>query len=655
MSLAIALSLCLAQQPADPEALRRTVAVEAAAVEKTPEDTEALYRLGLAHLSLGEAKKAVKPLEQLVKADPESLDAKLLLARAYRGASEIDKAKALLDQTILQIPDDSSLHAERGQLARATMDLPAAVKHYRKAVEYAPEDPDLLYNLGEALQASKLVEESISVYRKALTLKPDNSQAKVNLGKALAEKGLFGEAKEILSSVNKQTLTDSEAHYNLGVIYMREGAIGLAVTEFERTLAINPKHAQAFNNLGVAYDAKADTKKALEQFKKATTADPAFAEAWFNMGMSYMKLNQQPQATKAFEQALKLEPSSSGPYVQLGTLYLNQGKKDRALEAFKKAIAASEADEKSAKGFLQLRKLNDVRRTTDAYRGLALTLLAMGKVDEAVAALKTAVEKVPKDASAREALGEAYLAQNNFDGAIAQLVERLSLEPTTDARLDLARAYAKKRVAKQAEPLYREVLKSEPDNRAAKMGLVDLFLAMGRYPDAEKMLQEAIKADENDLQALSRLGILKSRMGRPDQALEPLEKVATQNPLLYDARAEYAFLLFRGDPSNAGKCINTMSDILNSEPRHVLSLHYLGMCQYGQGDRDRAEASFKAAINVDPTFAAAQFSLGELYENEGKKDEAKKAFEAAAALDHVEARDALKRLAAAAPAPAPKK
>jgi tetratricopeptide (TPR) repeat protein len=361
--------------------------------------------------------------------------------------------------------------------------------------------------------------------------------------------------------------------------------------------------------------------------------------------MSHMKLNQPQLATKAFKQALKLEPASSGPYVQLGTLYLKQGKKDRALEAFKKAIASTEEEEKKSGGFLQLRKLNDTRRTSDAYRGLALTYLAMGKVDDAVGTLKTVVTRMPKDASARLALGDAYLAQNNYDGAIEQFTERLALEPTSDARLDLARAWARKRVAKQAEPLYREVLRAEPDNRTAQMGLVDLFISMGRYADAETSLKDALKKDENDLQALSRMGILKSRMGRPDQALEPLEKVATQNPLLYDARAEYAFLLFRGDPSNSDKCIATMADILTSEPRHVLSLHYLGMCQYAKGNKPKAEESFKAALNVDPKFSAALFSLGELYENDGKKDDAKKSYEAAAALDHTEAREALKRLA----------
>ncbi len=253
---------------------------------------------------------------------------------------------------------------------------------------------------------------------------------------------------------------------------------------------------------------------------------------------------------------------------------------------------------------------------------------------------------MPKDASARLALGEAYMAQNNFDGAVEQLTERLALEPTTDARLDLARAYARKRVSKQAEGLYRDVLKSEPDNRSAKMGLVDLYTTMGRYADAETLLKETLKLDENDLQALSRLGILKSRMGRPNEALEPLEKVSTQNPLLYDARAEYAFLLFRGDPSNATRCINTMTDILTSESRHALSLHYLGVCLYAKGNKARAEESFKAALNVDPKFAAAQFSLGELYEADGKLAEAKKAYEAAAGLDHSEAREALKRLTA---------
>ena len=48
-----------------------------------------------------------------------------------------------------------------------------------------------------------------------------------------------------------------------------------------------------------------------------------------------------------------------------------------------------------------------------------------------------------------------------------------------------------------------------------------------------------------------------------------------------------------------------MADILTSDPRNVLALHYLGICLYAKGNKPRAEESFKAALSVDPLFAAA--------------------------------------------------
>jgi len=651
MLLAPALTLVLAAGPAAPApdeaALKRTVEVEQGAVERAPDDTEALYRLGLALLALGDGKRAIKPLEELVKQDPESIDGKLLLSRAYVATQQPDKAKTLLDTAIESTPDDSGLQAARAELARDTDDLEGAVAHYRKAVDLADNDPTLVFNLAEALQAQKsqkALEEAVALYKKALEMKPDFTAAKVNLGKAKAEQGLFGEAKDILSAVSKEDLTDAEAHYNLGVILMRENATTAAITEFERTLAINPKHAYALNNLGVAWDGLGEPKKALLNFKKATRVDPTFGEAFFNTGMAYLELKQSAQATAAFEKALKLEPSETGPYVKLGTVFLEQGKRDRAVEAFKRAIALQEKDEKEASGFLMLRKRLSATSNTDAYRGLALAYLGLGKVDEAVAALKQAVEKLPRDASARQALGEAYLAQGNFDGAVEQLKVRLDLEPTTEARLDLARALTKKGVAKEAEPLFKDIIKTEPTNREARVGLVDLYVAMGRFAEAEDILKDMVEKDPADALALSRIGILKSRMGRPDQALEPLEKAVALNPSLFDARAEYAYLLLRADPNNADRCVRMVNDILITEPRHALSLYYRGVCQYALGQKQKAEASFKQALSIDAKSGAVHFSLGELYENDKKTDQALKEYQEASKLGFAEADGAVKRL-----------
>src|SRR3954469_1841381 len=128
-ALLIALLTQLSAAPAtaeSKEALKRTAAVEEAHVQEAPDDTDALYRLGLTYLALGEPKKAVPPLRALVKLDASSPDATVLLARALRFSGEGQEARSLLDGAIASLPEDVSLRAERALLARGLNDYDAA-------------------------------------------------------------------------------------------------------------------------------------------------------------------------------------------------------------------------------------------------------------------------------------------------------------------------------------------------------------------------------------------------------------------------------------------------------------------------------------------------------------------------------------------------
>src|SRR5206468_12880651 len=113
------------------------------------------------------------------------------------------------------------------------------------------------------------------------------------------------------------------------------------------------------------------------------------------------------------------------------------------------------------------------------------------------------------------------------------------------AKLDLARAYAKKRVSAQARPLFEALIKEDPKNRDARNGLADLLLAMGDYGAAEKLLTDAKNQDPGDAGALARLGILHARMQRPDLALSELEQAVEKDPTQLEARAELGFLYLR--------------------------------------------------------------------------------------------------------------
>ena len=102
--------------------------------------------------------------------------------------------------------------------------------------------------------------------------------------------------------------------------------------------------------------------------------------------------------------------------------------------AFQKAIALMAEDRKAS-------------RSTDAYRGLAIAYVGLGRFKEAIAVLEKAVREVPQDGGARAALADAHLAMGDLDGAIVEAEKRLQLEPTSEARLELAALYARKRVS----------------------------------------------------------------------------------------------------------------------------------------------------------------------------------------------------------------
>src|SRR5215470_4176859 len=114
----LALQLFAAAAPPQEDAVKRAAAVEAEHLQREPDDTQALYRLGLAYLALGEAAKAVAPLRALVAKDPEALDGKILLCRALRLSGQGAEAKEILDAAIQAVPYDAALRAERALLAR---------------------------------------------------------------------------------------------------------------------------------------------------------------------------------------------------------------------------------------------------------------------------------------------------------------------------------------------------------------------------------------------------------------------------------------------------------------------------------------------------------------------------------------------------------
>jgi tetratricopeptide (TPR) repeat protein len=304
------------------------------------------------------------------------------------------------------------------------------------------------------------------------------------------------------------------------------------------------------------------------------------------------------------------------------------------VEAFNKAINAKNDDDRVAS------------RSPAPYRGLALAYLGLGRTKEAVATVEDAVDAFPTDASTHAALAEAYQAIGDLDKATKEYELRIKYEPTAEGRIELANLYAKRRIASGAKPLYLVVLRDEPDNHEAALGLADLYLAMGDYTSTEKTLSDLLAKAPDDLGAKARLGILHSRRGRPDLAIPELTAVVTKDPSQLLAQTELGFLYARGGDQDTA--LKTLTKVLNIEPRNSLALLYLGHTLYAKGQAKRAEESFLASAQTDPNFAEPHYALGQLYEDQRRQEDALREYSRALAIqpDHADAAAGVKRLKA---------
>ena len=140
----------------------------------------------------------------------------------------------------------------------------------------------------------------------------------------------------------------------------------------------------------------------------------------------------------------------------------------------------------------------------EAQLSLGLLLARQGQLDEARPSLAAATQLEPGDAGpAMKARAWRALAQIDRIKDPAQasndLLEALKLSPETPHDTLLAAELAE--TAKQpdaAETAYRRVLAKDPKNIDALSGLGHLMVASRQYPEAEKLLRQALTQQPDD-------------------------------------------------------------------------------------------------------------------------------------------------------------
>ena len=138
--------------------------------------------------------------------------------------------------------------------------------------------------------------------------------------------------------------------------------------------------------------------------------------------------------------------------------------------------------------------LNPVAR--NAQRNLSQELLKAGRLDEALAAARIAVEQRPRQARLHSLLGEILADLHRLDKAEENYRRALELDPRNKAALKyLATSYFNRKRYQEALDLYRKISAVEPDDAKTHNNIGATLYYLGQTEAAVRSFKQALSLD----------------------------------------------------------------------------------------------------------------------------------------------------------------
>ncbi len=235
-------------------------------------------------------------------------------------------------------------------------------------------------------------------------------RARYNLALAAQEAGRLEAAESGYLDVLGKNPQVTPAWYNLGNVQLARENFGAAAEAFRRALAIDPSMARAEHNLGYALERLGRTDEALAHYRRSVEIDPHFAQGWHSLGNALFARNDLPGAAAAYREAIDAAPDLAGAHTNLGNVLRKEGRPVDALAEYERALQLAPGD-------------------PYASYNRALTLVDLGRVDEAVRALETLTSARPNVFDAWVTLGDLYRARGESGRAAAAYRHALTLVP----------------------------------------------------------------------------------------------------------------------------------------------------------------------------------------------------------------------------------
>lgn len=494
-----------------------------------------------------------------------------------------------------------------------------------------PNDAEGAALLSHALSVNNENAKALEAAQIAAALAPERIDYRRSVAKALQVSGNAQDAMiEWQTVIDRQEAPSIEDLIALSETALACGDLQTTIEACQQALALNVTNGAAHALLGKALIEAGDENSALEHLQRATELAPAQAGAWLALAELQVAGGDAKAALGTLLNAQQYGVPSVKLQALLAETYLTLEQNQEALDAFKRAaqLATEQANGNLAQRIaLQLGKLQ----------------AELGDATGARKTLQAAQQTNPNDANVARLLGRLLLEGGEAKRALLVLSIALQSDPENiEILMDVARArMVSGDEPAQAEKALAKVLKSKAAPADASGLLAEALSAQGKYGEASKQfetalksgladdagwrkrlslgkalaqagsgyqtaavatLEEMIKTYTGDLEVMRALCAAYQKAGRAQEALQIAQKVYIEAP-----KDEAAVLWYAEQAQALGK---------NDEARKVLSktvnkdsspklIHQLAELQWQADAKKAAVETYSILLNqIDKTTIA---------------------------------------------------
>jgi len=493
-----------------------------------------------------------------------------------------------------------------GRLARVCAALwAAAVLTWTAAAQASPT----LQRPAAKAQAEKLAEEGAAalgrddrtaarqLFRRALEADAANVKAHTYLGVMADQEGDLATAEKHFAAAAVEAPLLPSARNNYGAILLRLGRTREAAKQFEVSLKLDANQASALFNLAQIHfqtGTPEGLREAFRLFERAERLAPD-AEAARALVVTALRLGDRAGAARYFREYFSALPRASGEIAsarsraELGAALLEN---DLPEEAIAELSAASEAAPSNAEHVVLLARAHlarkDVREAGRAlesavargleaapvYALLADVYEASGHVENAIPAMRLAIERDPKNEAYRFRYGMLLTDTRAPAAAVIRLEEALKEFPRS-SRLWFAHGVAQSALDKPQEAArsFQRAHELEPKFAPALAYLGMTYDQQGRFAEAVDYYERALALD-NRLGAahyLAAEAILKQAQADETRAEAHLKEAVALVPQFTPARVSLAKLYMRGE--RLAEAVTLLESAVASDP-NLAEAHY---------------------------------------------------------------------------------